>query len=261
MTLNTVTNQKSGYQYIVPRLLNWKAYIKDLQSVSVEGTTGRDATDLLGKLYKMLCYACGCYIFSTDNPFRSVGIEQTVLLDIVIARKLGGGVNKESIRSVIELVINSEVDRETLHSSLIEILVKNLKSPDSKVIAIEQCKLLKDELDKSKPVPSKKSWISGSSDYKRINKINNLVETVFRINMELCEYEEAICYFNANNVERDSEVSLYVLLSLLLEYKLKEYWLREYNEALKKGVKPREALQKTHKYILENGNLPEYILH
>lgn len=238
-----------------------KAYIKDLQSVSVEGATGRDATDLLEKLYKMLCYACGYYIFSTDDPFRSVGIGQTVLLDIIIARKLGDGVNKESIKSVIELVINSEVDRETLHSSLIEVLVKNLKSPDSKVIAIEQCRLLKDELGKSKPVPSKKSWFSDSSDYKRIEKINNLVETAFRINMELCEYEEAICYFNANNVERDNEVSLYVLLGLLIEYKLKKYWLREYSEALKRGIKPREALQKTQKYIMENENLPDYILY
>ncbi len=31
-----------------------------------------------------------------------------------------------------------------------------------------------------------------------------------------------------------------------------------YDEALQKGVQPRESLQKTHKYILENDKLPEY---
>lgn len=104
----------------------------------------------------------------------------------------------------------------------------NLKSPDSKVIAIEQFKLLKKELQKSKPAPSKKSWASDSSDYKRVDKINNLVKTVFWIYTELCEYDEAIKYFNRNNLERDAEVSLYVLLSLLLEYKLKNDKLPEY---------------------------------
>lgn len=238
-----------------------KAYIKDLQDISIGSVEGSIATDSLQKLYEMLSYACSYYIFNTENPFRSVGIEQTVLLDTVITRKLGSGINNESVKSVIELVINSELDRETLHSFLIRVLVMNLKSPDSKVIAIEQCKLLKKELQKSKPAPSKKSWSSDSSDYKRVDKINNLVETVFRIHTELCEYDEAIKYFNGNNIERDAEVSLYVLLSLLLEYELKELWLREYDEALKKGVKPREALRKTYKYILENDKLPEYFLH
>lgn len=238
-----------------------KAYIKDLQDISIDSVEGSIATDLLQKLYEMLCYACGYYIFNTENPFQSVGIEQAVLLDTVIKRKLGGGINNESVKSVIELVINSELDRETLHSYLIQTLVKNLKTPDSKVIAIEQCKLLKKELEKSKPAPSKKSWSSDSSDYKREDKINNLVEMVFRIHTELCEYDEAIKYFNGNNIERNAEVSLDVLLSLLLEYNLKELWLREFDGALKKGVKPRETLQKTYKYIHENDKLPEYFLH
>ena len=151
-----------------------KDYIKSLQGISVEGEEGRIATDLLEKLYEMLCYACGYYIFSTDNPFRSVGIEQTALLDIVITRKFGNGINKESVKSAIALVINSRVDRDTLHSSLINILVKNLKSPDSKEISIEQCTVLKAELKRSRPNPSKKSWLSDSSDYKRREKINNL---------------------------------------------------------------------------------------
>lgn len=238
-----------------------KAYIKSLQVISIEGEEGKVATDLLEKLYNMLCYACGYYIFSTDNPFRSVGIDQVVLLDIVIIRKLGNGINKESINSAIELVINSRVDRETLHSYLIDVLVKSLKSSDSKKIAIEHCVVLKEELNKSKPNASKKSLFLDSSDFQCKEKINNLVEIVFKLNIALCEYDEAIKYFNDNNVERDSEVSLYILLRLLLEYELKEYWLREYDEAVKKRVKPREALQKTYKYIRENDKLPEYFLH
>jgi len=238
-----------------------KAYIKDLQGFTVNSAEGSIATDLLQKLYEMLSYACGYYIFNTDNPFQSVGIKQAGLLDIVIKRKLGSGISAESVKSVIELVINSEVDRETLHSFLIQVLVMNLKYSDSKIITIEQCKILKKELYKSKPAQSKRLWSLDSSDFKRCEKINNLVEMIFRINMELCEYDEAIKYFNENYNERNDEISLYVLLSMLLEYKLKDLWLREYNQAMKKGVKPREALRKTQKYILENDKLPEYFLH
>jgi hypothetical protein len=151
-----------------------KAYIKSLQGISVEGEEGKTANDLLEKLYNMLSYACGYYIFSTDDPFRSVGIEQTALLDTVIMRKLGNEINKESIKAVISLVINSRVDRETLHSSIINVLVKNLKSSDSKEIAIEQCGILKVELNKSKSNSSNESFKSlflDFSDFERREKI------------------------------------------------------------------------------------------
>jgi hypothetical protein len=103
-----------------------KAYIKSLQGVPVYGENGIGATDLLEKLYNMLCYACGYYIFNTENPFKSVGIEQTVLLDIILKRKFGSGISKESVKSAAALVINSRVDRETVHSDLINLLVENL---------------------------------------------------------------------------------------------------------------------------------------
>lgn len=238
-----------------------KTYIKRLQAVSIEGEDGRTATNLLEKLYQMLCYASGYYIFNTDDPFRSVGIEQTELFDIVIQRKLGCGMNPDSIKSAIDLVINNQVDRVTSPSSLINILVENLKSPDAKEITIEQCMILKTELAKSNTKKTGKMRVSDSFDFVREEKINNLVEMVFRLNIALCEYEKAIIYYVKNNIKQNSEISLYALLRLLFEYELKEYWVREYGEAVKKGVKPRDVLQKTYHYIQENDSLPEYYIH
>jgi hypothetical protein len=169
------------------------------------------------------------------------------------------GINKESLRTAIELVTNSELDRETLHSELIMELVKNLKFNNAKEMAIEQCKELKQELDRSKPTDVKKSWGIDSSDFKRKEKINNLVQTVFRLNIELCEYKEAIQYFRDNYIEKEKEIFLYVLLKLLFEYDLIEYWLGECNRALGEGIKPRSALLKMNTYIQENGRMPEYI--
>ncbi len=236
-----------------------KAYIKSLQDILIESEEGRVAADLLKRLYEMLSYACSYYIFNTEDPFRSVGIEQTALLDTVIARMLGSGINKESVKAAISLVIESGVDRETLHSHLIMVLVKNLKSTDSKELAVGQSEVLKAELYNSKPDPSKAAWIMDSFDFNRKEKIKKLVETVFRLKIALCEYDEAIKYFNCNYVELDKEISLFILLRLLLEYELKEYWLREYDQALKRGIKPRETLRKAYKFIQENNKLPEYM--
>ena len=74
-------------------------------------------------------------------------------------------------------------------------MIKNLKTPDSKEIAIKQCVVLKSELSGSKANSAKQVLVPYSSDFDRREKINNLVEIVFKLNIALCEYDEAIKYF------------------------------------------------------------------
>lgn len=233
-----------------------KEYIKTLQNMPTSSEEGKKSSYLLQKLYKMLSYACAYYLFNTTDPFKSVGIVQTEFLGSVIQRTLGAGINNDSIKSLIEIVIDSNVDCSTLHSGLIMEFVCSLKTTDSKEMAIKQCMQLKQELNKT--IPSKKMW---SSDlYRHEEKVNNLVEMVFRLNIDLCEYDEGIKYYLKNYIERDKEITLYILLDMLLEYELKDVWLKEYDRALISGVKPRDALQLTHKYILKHNKLPEYMI-
>jgi len=235
-----------------------KQYIKDLQTFPVESPEGKTATDLLAKLYEMLSYACGYYLFNTDNPFNSAGIRQTELLDIVIKRILGNGIDRESVRSAILLVINSYVDQVTLDSSLINILISNLKSPDFREIAIEQSLKLKEELTRLVP-KMKKSISHDHSAYEREEKNNRLVEIIFKLNIALCEYDKAIKYFNHNYKSHDMEVTLYVLLLHLSIYRLKDKWVNVYEDAVKSGIEPRERLKETYNYIMENDKMPEQI--
>jgi len=60
-------------------------------------------------------------------------------------------------------------------------------------------------------------------------------------------------------MEREREVSLFVLLQWLFQYKLKELWLREYKTALQQGIQPRKALRNTYQYIKETGEFPKYM--
>ncbi|MEA4902892.1 hypothetical protein [Desulfitobacterium sp.] len=239
-----------------------KEYIKDLESVPCQGKDALAAADLLKKLYILLCDASVIYLFNTEDPFRSVGIEQPALADLVISRILAQGINNESLRQAIGLVIEDKHDRETLPSHLILKLVGNLKTPQAKSMAIEESKLLNSELRKALQTSSSNNKKRSSSQtdvnhYLAINKINNLVETVLRLAFALYEYEEGIRYFRDNYLEQNKEIALYVLLELLFEYDLKDFWLKEYERALAQGIKPRKGLQSMAAYTREKNELPD----
>lgn len=53
-----------------------KNYIKELERVSSESDYYSRSVKLLTDLYKLICQACNYYLFSTDDPFRSIGWEQ-----------------------------------------------------------------------------------------------------------------------------------------------------------------------------------------
>lgn len=237
-----------------------KAFIKDLQTVPVESDDATDATELIKKLYEMLCYACGRYIFNSEDPFRSVGIEQTVLYDSIISRMFYTGINADTIKAAIKLAIDNNTDRETLHSSLINILISYLMSTDARITAINQCKSLLVEYKKQNQ--TKRVKIFGDIErYKRERIINDLSETVFKLYGRLCEYDAAIEYFyqNYNYDDNDNEIKLYVMLNMLRDLNQKDYWIREYESAVAKGVVPRDRLSKKYDYIKTNDKFPESI--
>lgn len=234
-----------------------KNYIKELQKFSLYREEGRTATDLLMKLYQLLNYACGYYLFNTEDPFRSVGMEQTKLLEILGSRVLSNGVDKASVKSVIKLVIDHELSRETSFAMVVNTLIQLLKTADAKEIAIAQSKLLIAELNKKLPSLSTSEQHSWHSEkYKQEQKIEGLVEIIVKIQFELAEVNEGIQSFYHYTNEKDAEIALYSLLSWLSAYDLKEHWLNEYESALKRGVSPRPQLKKEHRFLQNHNEFP-----
>lgn len=236
-----------------------KSYIKDLSKVASEGEDGRLAAQLLEKLYKMLCYGCCCYIFNTEDTFKSIGMEQTELFDLVVRKTFQNELNRENICRMVATATGQGVSRTTLTSSLLMILIAGLKTTDSKKIAIEEARkhneiIIEKEAESSK---RKRNLWYDSEQYERKEQRDNLTELIFCLYMELCEYDAGIDYYKKYICKIDSEVSLFCLLELLLRYDLKEYWMKEYEAALKKKVKPRESLQSIYGYIKEHGEWPE----
>ena len=237
-----------------------KGYIKDLQTIPVDSEDGSAATELLVSLYKTLQYGCGYYIFNTENPFASVGIKQTELLRITLTRFLQQKMTPETMKKAVLLAGSGGVDRDTLDNWLHEVLVECLKTTDRKELAISQCTDLLKEQNQilGGMVNDKKSPYDLSHRiYEKTKVISNLAECGFLIHASLFEYEEAIAFYKKYHPkEYQDEVFLYKLLYLLYDDNSIEYWKREYDLAVKKGVEPRSALQKTREYLQENGAFP-----
>ncbi len=226
-----------------------KKYINDLMTVSDEAEDNHKAGLLLEKLYKMLLYACKYYIFSTDDPFRSVGIAEEQILDMILERKLEKGLTRDSLSQAIRITAESR------HNN--GLLTARLKTPELREMAFEECLRLKRELEAKHPLTKTKGYSLDFSKYELMEKRNDFVDIAFRIRMDLFEYDEAIEFFKKNYLKTDPEITLFYLLEHLHRYDMSELWMREYESAVKNGIEPRGNLVDIYSAIKTEGKFPE----
>ena len=218
-----------------------KRLIKEL--ISVTGENSEIAAQLLVGMYGMLSYGCHYYIFSTYNPFSAVGYEQPKLLQHVLEKIFCNGVDKAGVRTAVYLTLDSNNDRETLHYQLLHTLAASLKTSDTIELALEQCVAFIKEYDSYQAGKTLFRY-DATDKYRRDRHINLAVELYVILKFNLYEYDEGIKYFWENYIERNSEITLYCLLAHFLSGDdLKDLWIREYEKAIQRGIKPREILQ------------------
>lgn len=248
---NYVSKQKrSKWRFIAKRLY------KELLASADKKDQLPLASKLLEKLYEMLCYSCSYTLFSGYDSFQSVGIEQPVFFKSILLLKSNHLPLNDFIKEAVSLIVNNSLNRYTLYTTLMKIVLEFLDSPDSKELAVEVCDELLQEI---KVLPQKpKKALYDQSEYDRNKKINNLVEMVFLCYGQLNEFEQAIKYFQANHIDTSPEVKLYILLRFLFSFQQTGLFIQEYENALKRGIKPREQLEKMYKKILKTGKLPKH---
>lgn len=216
-----------------------KKYVKQLQTFPTTSVEGEEATELLIKLYEVLAYGCAYYIFSSEDPYRSIGVEQMAFYELIVKRLFFQDISESTVKKAIKLAIDNENDRETLHDDLWAVLIQNLKTADMKEMAIRESKgMLKENRQKE----VKNTRFFDSSAYRKLKVNNILTKLVFRLYVSLNEVEMAIQFFNKYIQEDDREIELYILLKLLAQYDLTREWVTEFEKALKKGVTPRRSL-------------------
>jgi hypothetical protein len=233
-----------------------KRLYRSLVALAVDEANLPLASELLTKLYTMLCYSCEYTLFSAYDTFESVGIEQTTFFENVLELKFRHESPPEFVRNAIKLIVDHSINRYTLYSDLMEITLHYLHNFDILELALNICNELMTET-KAKPSKQKNS-LSGIGDYRRTRKINNLVEMAFLCYGELQEFEQAIQYFGVNYIENTPEVKLYILLRFLFLFQQEELFIQEYQRALKEKVKPRETLVKLYERVQKTGEFPEF---
>ena len=160
-------DQRSKWRFEVKR------FIKEL--IKIGGENSEEAGRLLADIYNMLSYGCHYSIFSTEDPFSSVGYEQTDLLMLVLKKIFYSGYTPGTIKSAVFLTLDSNVNWNTLHINLMSALVDMLKTTDTKETALLQCIAYRNEYVAYQS--AKKIFKEADrSGYRRKEHSNNAVE-------------------------------------------------------------------------------------
>lgn len=248
---NSVVPKKdrSKWRFLVKRL------VKEINLAAQNGNSRRRCAEELQVLYETLCYACAYQTFTADDPFESVGISQIEFFDQMIKYHRDSMDYKEFIDKGIKLIFKNELSRYTLYSGLMETFINYCQTPNMKEVAIERTKKLWDSTNKNKT--KKTSW--RNSDFEKIDTLNHYSVLIFRLSLQLSEYETAIEQFKTKYIEKDKEIVLYIYISILFTYQLKDIILKELQTAKSDGIEIRPSLVQLLKHIQKHNQLPDYI--
>lgn len=231
---------------------NWrfdvKRYIKYLDQIPEDSPDYTEATSLMLKIFHVLSTGCGIWLFSTDQPFQSVGIEQAMLFDLICERAIKQDNHAEILKNLIMQSCTCHLDYETLHDILMDVLLNTF---DETALLNEIIILTKINIDEeSKNFKARRNSYSFSDDqFWHKEHINNYTRLILKAYIYLDKPEEGVMYFNEHYTDHSAEVKLYILLKYLDAYELYDLWLKEYEAAVKRNIKPRDSLKTDYEEI------------
>lgn len=227
-----------------------KGYVKELEKVQLDSEFYDEAVELLVKLYRMMCYACNYYLFSTTDSFKSVGITQGTFYSLVANKMLAKGYTSEKINTLLVCACTGGLSTESLYISQESILLSLLNDEDVLNLTIDEAQKLIDATNQ-KLIKDNNKYSNNS--YFLQEEINNLCETILMIKIKLNEVDEGIKYCFDNMKERDKEIILYCVLDTIAMFTDDDdLWIRAYEYGInKRKIKPREELKETYENLLK----------
>lgn len=216
-----------------------KNFIRELEKIPPESENYQKSVKLLTDLYRLMCDACNTYLFSTEDPFRSIGWEQPDLFALLVKKTFAAGYSRESISSLLLCAATGGLSRESLHIQQEMTLLGGLKTSDVKYMAMEEAKKLVEE--RTGKLASLKKY--DNREYYLREAINELCGMVLLIAIELAEPEEGIEYYFMYSGEKNKEIVLYRALNIVNWMEKDDLWLKVYEYGIKKKIKPRDYLQ------------------
>lgn len=208
-----------------------KRYIKDLMAIPCSHKEFKTATDYLIKIYNVLRHGCEYYIFSTEDPFQSVGFEQEYLFNGIVERMIQANPDVNTMQDLIDMIVGNGYSYECTHDYLYAILDMTIKNPIYRTMMVEAAR-------------NRLSKYSGKEniDYCGEFYVARDILFIFRNDNKEDAFNEYFKY-----VYSDLEVTLYTLLELIERLKNDNVlWIEAYEYGIKQGIEPRERLREKY---------------
>ena len=168
-----------------------KNFIKRLEKIPPESENFAESVRLLDQLYALICLGCNVYLFSTDDPFRSIGWEQDQLFALLVKRTFETGYSRENISKLLLRAAVGGLSRESLHIQQEMVLISALRTADVRTTAIEEAEKLVDEREEE--LKALKKYDDGI--YELEDAIEELSGVILMLSADLEEWKKGINYY------------------------------------------------------------------
>ena len=230
----------AGYYYepnrIVPKQKRSKWRFEVMRFLkALDAVPGDEAASLYLKLYKRLAYGCGYYIFPSEDPFRAIGIRQGDFYPRLAEKYFSNGFSDQKILDMLRAATSVYIDRESLYEEFEGSFIRELKTRDMREKAFQ---IAKDEVARLEVLNKGRN-----NDYETKRKIDEICITVLGLGISIYEEDDAVSFYLQHYDKRSQEVQLFVALKTIKNFDGgKELWCKVYDDAVARGVEPRESL-------------------
>ncbi len=221
-----------------------KRYVKEFDKVSIDNDFYKEAVELLIKLYRMMCYACDYYLFSSTDTFQSVGISQYDFFELITKKALAKGITEEAITTLILCSATGGLSRNSMYVEQEMLLLSYLHTNDVLQLTVNKSKELVDAA--TKKIVKENGY--STRRYLLQREIQNFCDVILMSEIKLGEFEEGYVYYFDHVKERDLEVVLYCALDIIEMYTEDDnLWIECYEYAVKnRKVNPRDYLKESY---------------
>ena len=189
-----------------------------------------------------------------------MGIPQVELFRQVLKLNIRVQAKPDFIHHSLTLILDQPLNRYTLPKGLMVEFLDFLKIPDLKEATVAKCGQFLQETKAKRPKTEEKAVSSygfSHEHYKNEERLQNLALMGLLCYVSLGEYDHAIAFFREHHTRDSEEVTLFILLGELFDLQLPDYWRREYEADVRRGIAPREKLQQVYEFLCTNGRFPE----
>ena len=216
-------------------------FLKQLDGIPASDEHAEAAAKLYLEIYKRLAYGCGYYLFPTEDPFAAIRRRQGDFYSTMVIRYFSTGFTDEKILDMLRAATSTFIDRNSLYEEFELAFVRELHTRDMRERALS---IAKDEvlrIEAEELYNPKRS--RGNHEYEIQRKICEICVVILGLGIAIYDEKDAYGFFMKHFHESTPEIKLFITLHRIDSFGgTSAFWIKVYQDALRRGVKPRRSL-------------------